>query len=88
MANKLKKIYIQKEIIKSMTLFCQTIETCRQYYKMGGSKRQKCNDRHFVIIRLFRNLIRNAAFTHSNTQKDITEQKRIHVIFLGWGRWG
>ena len=64
---------------------------------MGGSKRPKCNDRHFDIIRLFRNPImlptdvsksliyRNVAFTHSNTQKDITELKRKYAICLGMG---
>ena len=49
--------------------------------KNGGSNKQKCNDRHFVIIRLFRDLImlptdvskncniiyRNVAFTQSST---------------------
>ena len=51
---------------------------------MGGSKRQKSNERHFVIIHLFRNLItlptdvsknviyRYVAFTHSNTQKELS----------------
>ena len=32
------------------------------HWKMGGFKRQKCNDRHFVIIRLFRNMITFTAY--------------------------
>ena len=31
------------------------VEYDKVHYKMGRSKRQKCNDRHFVIIRFFRN---------------------------------
>ena len=61
-------------------------------YGDGGS--WKCNDRHFVIIRLFRNMItcqpmflkiviyQNVAFTHANTQKDITELKQRYAICL------
>ena len=63
--------------------------------KRGRSKRQKCNNRHFVIIRYFETklhrqrmflkvvIYRNVAFTHSNTQKDITELKQKHDICLG-----
>ena len=50
------------------------------HYKTGRSKRQKCNDRNFVIICFFRNLImlqmflkvviyQIVAFTHSNIPK-------------------
>ena len=30
-------------------------------------------------------IYRNVALTHSNTQKDITEQKQKHAIFMGMG---
>ena len=30
-------------------------------------------------------IYRNVAFTHANTQKDITELKQIHAICLGKG---
>ena len=65
---------------------------------MGGSKRQKCNDRHFVIIRYFFEtrlrcqrifqkvvIYQNVASTHLKTEKDITELKREHVICMGMG---
>ena len=46
----------------------------------GLIQRQKCNDRHFVIKVV---IYRNVAFTHSNTQKYITELKQKHAICLG-----
>ena len=54
------------------------------------SKKRKCNDRYFVIVRHFRNLIkivmyRNVAFTDANSQADITDLKQRHAIFLCTG---
>ena len=40
-----------------MSASSQTWQPENMALKRGGSKRQKCNDRHFVIVRLFRNLI-------------------------------
>ena len=64
--------------------------------KIGGSNKQKCNDRHFLIIRLFRALVtlptdvskscniiyRNVAFTQSSTQKAKAQLKRKYAICL------
>ena len=55
-----KKNYLHKEMIKSETRYSFSVKHGNRktwHCKTGGSKRQKCNDRHFLIIRFFRNQI-------------------------------